>query len=74
MACANLIELVEYVPSEPRVMIVMEYCNNGNLEEMLNEKCRWRIMNLQEIQHVFMQLGLCRCWAVYKSSRLQLAD
>lgn len=57
MACANLIELVEYIPSEPRVMIGMEYCNNGNLEEFLNDIFRWRIMYLREIQHIFVHLG-----------------
>lgn len=57
VACANLIELVEYIPCEPRVWIVMEYCNNGNLEELLTKKFHWRIMKLTEMQHMFVQLA-----------------
>lgn len=55
--CPNLIELVEFIPCEPDVWILMDYCNSGNLEELLNERLRSWWLSAGDIKHIFKQIG-----------------
>ena len=56
------------IPSSRRMVIVMEYCEGGNLLEWVKRGRRHQLLNEQLIMQMFKEI----CWAVYNCHQMKI--